>query len=306
MKLRGVLFGALALSFLITACVHQSPAIKPVAVVPAPVPVPVVASTPAPVVTPAVATAPVYIPDTSHQNDPLPDGIFAWDGVQKSVTVSADKDFAPFSFSFTNITAANVVILNVKASCHCTTAQLPPMPWTIPAGGVGQFTAKVDLNIAGHGGTLFKTINVTTDKGNKQLLLTVNITPAVVRQLTDAERQMGMQLAKVDRQAVFHGDCASCHANPKTIGSLYGQRLYDSVCGVCHEAEHRASVVPDLSKLTVPTNLDFWRTWITYGKPGSLMPAFTQSQGGPLTDMQIGSIAAYLNAVHPSRVPAVQ
>jgi cytochrome c553 len=299
MNLRGVFSGTLVLSLLITACVHRPSAPKPAPVIPAPAPAPVIPSAP-------VATTPVYVPDTSHQNDPLPDGILAWDGVQKNVVVSADKDLAPFSFSFTNITKGNVTIMDVHPSCGCTKAEHPPTPWTIPAGGVGRFTAEVNLNIAGHGGTLFKTVMVTTDKGRKQLLLTITVTPPVVRKLTDAERQMGMQLAKMNRQAVFHGDCASCHANPKEVSGLYGQRLYDSVCGVCHEAEHRASVVPDLSKLTVPTNLDFWRTWITYGKPGTLMPAFAQSQSGPLTDMQIESLAAYLNSVHPSRVPPPQ
>ena len=60
-------------------------------------------------------------------------------------------------------------------------------------------------------------------------------------------------------------------------------------------------MVPDITKLTVPTNEEFWRTWITYGKPGSLMPAFAQSQGGPLTDIQIASLATYLNAIHPPK-----
>jgi mono/diheme cytochrome c family protein len=60
-------------------------------------------------------------------------------------------------------------------------------------------------------------------------------------------------------------------------------------------------MVTDLNKLTVPTNEEFWRTWITYGKPGSLMPAFATSQGGPLDDMQIASLAVYLNSVHPSQ-----
>ena len=49
--------------------------------------------------------------------------------------------------------------------------------------------------------------------------------------------------------------------------------------------------------------MEFWRTWITAGKAGSLMPAFATSQGGPLNDMQIASLAAYLNAVIPSKVP---
>jgi hypothetical protein len=55
----------------------------------------------------------------------------------------------------------------------------------------------------------------------------------------------------------------------------------------------------DLAKLTVPTNEDFWRTWISYGKPGSVMPAFAKSQGGPLDDLQIASLAQFLNALHP-------
>ncbi len=85
----------------------------------------------------------------------------------------------------------------------------------------------------------------------------------------------------------------------------YSKDLFDSVCGVCHEAEHRASMVPDLHNLKVPTNPDFWRTWITFGKPGTLMPAFAASQGGPLSDVQISSLAAYLNSTIPSHVPPV-
>jgi len=61
--------------------------------------------------------------------------------------------------------------------------------------------------------------------------------------------------------------------------------------------------VPDLHAIKTPTNEDFWRTWITHGKPGSLMPAFSTMDGGPLNDMQIASLAAYLNATIPSHAP---
>jgi len=107
------------------------------------------------------------------------------------------------------------------------------------------------------------------------------------------------QKAVENRQAVFKGDCASCHV--KKIEGKYGQQLFDAVCAICHESAHRASMVPDLHNLPVPTNEEFWRTWITAGKAGSLMPAFATSQGGPLSDLQIASLAAYLNAVCPSR-----
>ena len=38
---------------------------------------------------PAATTAAVYVPDTSHQNDPLPDGVLAWNGLTQEATVAA-------------------------------------------------------------------------------------------------------------------------------------------------------------------------------------------------------------------------
>ena len=246
----------------------------------------------------AVSTPPVYVPDTSHANDPLPDGIITWDAEQKAIDASNDQDFARFTFSFTNVSPGMVAILSGRGSCSCTTVQLPPTPWLIPAGGTGQIGATI--NLAGKTGIIFKQAIISTDKGTKSLLLRVNIQPPVPVNMTADQLAAGIAAAKVDRQAVFKGDCAACHI--KNIEGKYNQPLYDSLCGVCHEAEHRSSMVPDLSKLTVPTNEEFWRAWITIGKPGTLMPAFATSQGGPLSDTQIASLAAYLNLTHPSRV----
>ena len=133
-------------------------------------------------------------------------------------------------------------------------------------------------------------------------MLRINILPPVIPTLSDADRATGMAAAKVDRQAVFKNDCATCHVKPGE--GKYGQELYDAVCAICHEAEHRATMVPDLHNLKVPTNEEFWRTWIAHGKPGSFMPAFSHREGGPLTDMQIASLAAYLDQAIPSHVPA--
>ena len=251
----------------------------------------------------AVATAPVYVPDYSHASQPLPEGVIAWDATLKTVCVTNGDNSARFTFSFTNVTAGNVTVLNVHPSCGCTTAELPPVPWTLPAGTNGEI--KLRVNLAGKMGTLFKTVNVVTDKGNKNLLLRINILPAPpMPEMTEAQRDAGIAAAKVDRQAIFKNDCASCHVNK--VEGRYGQQLFDAVCAVCHEAKDRATMVPDLHHLKVPTNEEFWRTWITYGKPGSLMPAFATSQGGPLTDIQIASLAAFLNATIPSHVAPLQ
>jgi mono/diheme cytochrome c family protein len=268
------------------------------------------------------ATAPVYVPDTTHQNDPLPEGVIAWDATLKAVDAVEGTDFAKFTFTFTNI-AVNaditrmtnsldgvtnvlvvtnsiapcpITILNVHPGCGCTTADLPPVPWTLAPGEAG--TMKFSVNLAGKQGTLFKTVTVTTDKGKRDLMLRINLTPAPKIEMTEEQKAAGIAAAKVDRQAVFKGDCASCHL--KNVEGKYGQELFKNICAICHEAEHKATMVPDLGKLNVPTNVEFWRTWITYGKPGSLMPAFAKSQGGPLNDMQIASLAQYLAAIHPS------
>ena len=126
--------------------------------------------------------------------------------------------------------------------------------------------------------------------------------------MTAAQRAAGIAAAKVDRQAVFKGDCAACHR--KNVLGQFGQPLFAATCAICHEANPRASMVPDLRHLTdatgkpIPTNEEFWRAWITVGKADTLMPAFAISQGGPLNDIQIVSLAAYLNAANPSHVPS--
>ena len=310
-------------------------------------------------VTADVTSTPTYVPDLSHQNEPLPDGVLAWDELLKAADTTNGQDFARFVFSFTNVyrainvvvdtqvatltnfssatnlvavtnssywffkkitmtprvtavethsyltnvslttntTAMPVTILDVHPSCGCTTVELPSRPWTIPPGGSGQI--KLAVNLAGKAGVVFKTANVATDHGKKDLMLRINLAPPPPpRVMSEGERAAAMTAAKVDRQAVFKSDCASCHS-PKTPNA-FGAELYSSICGICHDSPHRASLVPDLHALKVPTNEEFWRTWITIGKPGSVMPAFAQSQGGPLTDLQIASLAQYLNTAIPS------
>ena len=280
-----------------------------------------------------VTSPPVYVPDLAHAGDPLPDGVLAWNSLMQTTNATADQDFVRFTFSFTNIatgmdvslvtnviTTANsitltnitamtnskpvsVTILSAHASCGCTQPELPTaLPWTIPPGGNGEFGASV--NLQGKSGTMVKWVTVSTDKGSKNLYFRITILPRVVPVLTDADRARGVEMAKADRQAVFKDDCATCHAKPAT--GKYGKALYDAVCGICHEGENRATMVPDLHNLKTPTNDEFWRTWTAHGKAGSLMPAFSTAEGGPLTDMQIASVVLYLNTYIPSQpVPAM-
>jgi len=288
---------------LVMACTHKSAGAPPATVVapaaPAHVVTPPIQPTNVPPPPPAVITPAVYVPDMTHTGEPLPSGILAWDQLLKSLDAAADQAAAQFDFSFTNVSSGRVVILSVHPSCGCTTAQLPPMPWMIEAGTNGHIGLTV--NLAGKTGTLFKTVNVGTDKGNLTLSLRITILPPVMPVMTDVDRARALEAAKADRQAVFKGDCITCHVKPG-VGK-YGKALYDVSCAICHESEHRATMVTDLHNIKTPTNEDFWRTWIMHGKPGSLMPAFSSAEGGPLNDVQINSLAAYLNAAIPSKAP---
>jgi len=251
-----------------------------------------------------VTTAPVYVPDITHENEPLPDGVIAWNSLMQSTNVPETESAARFTVSFTNISSGKIAIMDVHPSCGCTTAEVPPVPWVIAAGGHGEFPVSVNLNVAGHQGSLFKSVKVTTDKGAKDIYLRITIDPVKMAEITDADRERFMAMSKADRQAIFSGDCASCHV--KRGEGKFGKDLYEADCAICHDAEQRATVVPNLHKLKVPTNPDFWKQWVAHGKAGSLMAAFSTAEGGPLNDMQIASLVQYLDENFKSNVPSPQ
>lgn len=220
-------------------------------------------------------------------NRQLPDGILEWDAISKDYQASPGETTAAFTFAVTNISNEDVVINWVRPSCGCTVADLPPTPWKLSPQQSG--TMKLNVDLRGKHGTLSKHVSVDTSHGLKLLATRVHIPQAVAG--VDA-RERNMQLAMADRQIVFRGDCASCHSTP-TVGKM-GADLFVTACGICHEAPHRATMVPDLKALQIDPTKDYWKHWIVHGKPGTLMPAFAKDQGGPLTPEQIESLAEYL------------
>jgi mono/diheme cytochrome c family protein len=218
-----------------------------------------------------------------------------FDAESKTADAELGQTNITFTFKLTNTSTNEVRIDQVRASCGCTVPKLPATPWILPPGTNGEFQVLADLR--GKRGLFSKMVYVYTSMGFKALNVRVNVpTPT---NAPSADRLRNMQLAVTDRQAVFRADCAKCHSDPG-IGKK-GRELYQSVCGVCHEAEHRATMVPNLRNLNHPTDADHWRTWITHGKAGTLMPAFAQTEGGPLTAEQIDSLVDFLVGNIPSR-----
>jgi mono/diheme cytochrome c family protein len=227
---------------------------------------------------------------TARSQNAIP---LVWDAMSKETWPKAGEPVAQFKFTVTNTSDYPFTISNVTTSCGCTVAKIPSQPWPLEPHASGDMT--IAVNLAGKSGQVSKTITVHTGVGQQILVVTMHMPDS-----PEAVRARNMQLASIDRQEVFKGDCAKCHADPSE-GKM-GADLYVASCGVCHDAKVRATMVPDLKHLAHATDYDFWKMTVTIGKPGTLMPAFGSVAGGPLTDAQIDSLARFLADTYPSPV----
>lgn len=219
-----------------------------------------------------------------------------WDSTTKEMSPKPGQPSADFAFNVTNTADSEVVIQTVATSCGCTVAKTPQRPWHIA--GHTNDSMTISVNLAAKSGTFTKAITVfATGFPNQVLMVTIHMPDS-----DEAMRARNMQLAVTDRQAVFKGSCAACHKD-KAEGKM-GQELFVAACEICHNpkgpGETRATMVPDLKALHHPTDYAYWKTIITIGKPGTLMPAFGSVAGGPLTDAQVESLAQTLTTLIPS------
>jgi len=254
------------------------------------------------------------------QPAPKPASALVWDSDKKEHTAQPGDEQAKIIFALTNVSTDAVTVNSARTSCGCSIAKMPAQPWRLEAGTSGQIEVRMDLR--GKSGTLSKSLSLDTTAGTKHATFTVTIpgadnagsgfqvpaegvtrnaataagvktsAKAVAETAPMSDRLDNQRLAMVDRQIVFKGECAQCHAD--TAKGKTGRDLFVAVCAICHDTPHRATMVPDLATLNKPTDTRYWRTWITYGREGSLMPAFAQSHGGPLTEEQIATLVEYL------------
>ena len=219
----------------------------------------------------------------------------AWDALEKRYVAKEGEEEANLQFEVTNRSDHPIEIVGTATSCHCTVATPPRHPWIVSPGATEALRVTVDLR--SRRGRLTKTVYVDTAEGEQMLQIDVEVPlPPTLR------REMNATLALADRQAVLHGDCASCHVKP-TIGKA-GAELFQTACLICHGAEHRASMVPDLMVAKAPRDGTYWEKWIREGGVGTLMPAFDLARNGSLDETQIKSLVEYLVATLPSQPPS--
>ncbi|MFM7816252.1 MAG: DUF1573 domain-containing protein [Verrucomicrobiota bacterium] len=232
-----------------------------------------------------------------------------FDATSKHVDLKEGELSAAFVFAVTNISSEPITVSNVSTSCGCTAGRLPSYPWKLEPGQGGHVNVTMDLK--GKFGLVTKTATVLTSSGSYPLTVSAKA-PMMSAANTMGDRNRNLAIAAADRQAIFRNECASCHVQP-AIGKV-GKELYQTACGICHEAEHRAQMVPDLRTKLKNSDANYWTKWISEGRPGSLMPAFAAQHGGILGVGQIETIVEYLetdykknpppSAFKPTAVPA--
>ncbi len=236
--------------------------------------------------TPPVSPVP---PAAGTSTDP-----FAWSAQALESKAEPMARFVTFAFAFTNISSTPASILGTQSSCECTVAELPAKPWILAPGAVG--TLHVRMNVVGRFGLVTKVVAVETSHGTNLLTVRARI-PLTPAPFNVSPRITDMAAAKKDPQTIFRDGCAACHAHP-TIGRK-GQELFVKACGICHQAEHRAEMVPDLAQIPRSKDAAYWRGIIVHGKPGTIMPAFAAAEGGILDPGQVDSLVEYLVRAYP-------
>lgn len=77
-----------------------------------------------------------------------------------------------------------------------------------------------------------------------------------------------------------------------------GKKLYAQDCAVCHGDRAQGRIGATLAKDFPGIRVDLLlKDIISNGVPGSVMPAWAKSKGGPLTDAEIEDIAAFIRSL---------
>jgi mono/diheme cytochrome c family protein len=84
-----------------------------------------------------------------------------------------------------------------------------------------------------------------------------------------------------------------------------GMQLFAENCAVCHGADGRGRIGANLTRDFPAIDVDaFLRRSIADGIEGSRMPAWSQANGGPLSEQDIDDLVAYVNELSGGSMPA--
>ena len=178
-------------------------------------------------------------------------------------------DTVSHAFEISNAGDEDLVIEKIKASSgHASAVANPPR---LKPGEKGKIEMDVDLR--GMRGIYSKTIDVyTNDMATPVTTLSVKIA------LPDQ-----IPMSDFNANEIFAGKCRTCHVD-QGRGKL-GWELFSADCFMCHNAGKNTSLTAMSRRPAAEVEQA-----IREGLPGTLMPAFSAKNGGPLDEVEIKSL----------------
>lgn len=176
---------------------------------------------------------------------------------------------ASFDLPIKNLTGQAIKIKSIEPSCGCTEAVAIPKILLPGKQGI----IRVTLNTTAKIGKVLKTLDVFTDFREK---------PFIFKFRASITHTVGKSL---NASVIFQGNCRKCHVGSK-MASKKGEILFNAVCFMCHT---NYSALGMLSKTKL-------KKAIFEGVPGTSMPGFAKTSGGPLSPAQIESLIDFLKA----------
>jgi cytochrome c oxidase cbb3-type subunit 3/ubiquinol-cytochrome c reductase cytochrome c subunit len=92
-----------------------------------------------------------------------------------------------------------------------------------------------------------------------------------------------------------------CEPNAETEAQMRGQRIYGTMCAVCHGADregYKADQAPALGNQSFLASVSatYLATAIASGRGGTTMSAWSTERGGPLSKPDVAAVAEYLRS----------
>lgn len=173
----------------------------------------------------------------------------------------------------------DLVIDKIEPSCGCTVANLTS--WKLLPGESAVLEFMVDTH--GKIGSIVKQVSVYSNDPVEPLkVITLSFTAAAP----------GHHEAEMFGKHIFQGKCRGCHVDRGE--GLSGGPLFEADCAMCHRGKD-AEYSPGLPVEALRTlSEEELRGAIQNGVPGTSMPGYQRSVGGPLDSEQTESLIRYL------------
>lgn len=193
-------------------------------------------------------------------------------------SVFEDKEEVTKEVILGNDSGQAIKILSIETGCGCTVAKLEKKE-ILPG---EEIKLLLSIDVTGKRGAIKKKVTIKTSQEE----YTITISLKVIK-------RVGAHSEGLFQKKIFAPPCASCHS--KDEGKM-AKELFSAICAFCHGPHGSGASAPALTRLSFLRSVDDDQLFeiIARGREEKGMPAFLESNGGPLSKKQVKSLIPYL------------